>query len=126
MNWCRVTIGFVVSIFVGHAVIWILVEKLLWPHIKKGYTSEGGITWLTGMVERGLYTLALLAGMPLWIGLWLGVKVTARFQNPDPDRETIGSYDIWLIGSGLSVFFGFLGALIPLGWTALVAMMRKP
>ena len=72
-----------------------------------------GLTWLTGMVERGLYTAALILGGFQWIGVWLGIKVIARWQTTE--KRPKGSMDIWLIGSGVSLVFGFIGAWMALG-----------
>ncbi len=110
--------GFAVSIVGGHIVLWLLVERVLWPRVKKGYRPgtlfrPNGLTWLTSMVERGLYTAALVLGGFQWVGVWLGIKVIARWQTTE-DRPK-GSMDIWLIGSGLSLVFGFIGACIALG-----------
>jgi len=106
--WFRLIVGLSLSMGVGSLAIWYLVEKILWPHARPGYkTSPEGLTWLTGIVERGLYTTALVLGAPQWVGIWLVMKAASRWGDSET-RER--SQDIWMIGSGLSVLFGFLGA----------------
>ena len=118
----RVLGGFAVSMIGGHIIVWPLVEKFLWPRVNKGYRAAGtlfrpdGITCLTGLVERGLYTAALMAGAYQWIGVWLGIKVIARWQNNSPEKKGFEhGYDVWLIGSGISLLCAFIGAWIAKG-----------
>jgi hypothetical protein len=114
MNWCRIILGFAVSIFGGHLVISTIVEKRLWPKTKPDY-EPGGIKRWTGMLERTLYTGALMWGAPQWVAVWLATKAIVRWQRPRKPPEPPLAYDIWLIGSGLSILFGFIGAWIALG-----------
>ena len=108
--------GFVFSTLGGHFVLWPLIDKFLWPYVSRKHNFRAHkfrLSWLVGIIERGLYTGALIAGAREWIGVWLAVKVVARWQTegekpPDSDN-------IWLIGTALSVLFGFLGAWIALG-----------
>ncbi len=37
MNVLRAIAGFAFSILVGHVVLWVLIEKTLWPYIRKGH-----------------------------------------------------------------------------------------
>ncbi len=123
MSVYRVILGFIVSMLVGHLFISMLLEKILWPRTNHGYKTVG-LTWLVGVIERFLFTGALIFGAPQCISIWLGLKVIARWQSHDKKKELSCSQDIWLIGSGLSVLFGFLGAWIALGTTALKASLK--
>jgi hypothetical protein len=117
----RLAGGLAVSMAGGHFVIWPLVERVLWPRIEEGHPSgtlfhPTRLTFLTGVVERGLYTLALFLGFFQWVGLWLGVKVIARWQTTEEEsNRSKGAIDVWLIGNAIGVVFGFLGAWLALG-----------
>jgi len=117
-NWCRVVLGFVVSVIGGDLVIYPLVQWYLWPQIAKHYgeTKPKGHTFTrsVGWLERVLYTAALLANAWQWIGIWLAVKVAARWRSTAGDSDAPVD-NVWLIGTGLSVLFGFLGAWVALG-----------
>lgn len=73
---------------------------------------EANFSRLVGIVERLLYTGALLASRQEFIGVWLGIKVIARWQTNPHDEKPIDSDNIWLVGSGLSLLLGYLGYLI--------------
>ena len=116
-NWWRFGIGFAVSVAVGGAVLYGVLERFLWdkyfrdhPNVPRpNYTT----TRVVGLLERLMYTGALCAGIWQWVGFWLALKVTVRWRTKtEPDGP---SDNIWLIGTGLSVLFGFLGAWIALG-----------
>ena len=70
------------------------------------------LTMPLGMLERGLYSGALIIGMWQLIGAWFLLKVSAKWKTPSSFR---GADNVWLIGSGLSLLFGFIGAWIALG-----------
>jgi len=75
------------------------------------------------MVERFLYTAALYWGGYQWVGVWLGIKVIARWQATEKEeksRRKAGSLDVWLIGNALSLAFGFGGAWIAVGHAPLL------
>jgi hypothetical protein len=66
-----------------------------------------------GICERISYTGALLLGVPGWIGVWLAVKVAAQWQRwTGQERAT---FNVFLIGNLLSIFFSVLGAWIAAG-----------
>src|SRR5438477_6140715 len=115
--WLRSSIGFLVSVVVGQLALWLLIEKILWPRICAAHNlpakRTGSLTWLLGMTERFLYTGALIIGAPQWIGIWLAMKVAIGWRTAQK-RES-PSDNLWLIGTALSVVFGFCGAWIALG-----------
>lgn len=109
--------GFFVSVFIGSFVLWLVIEKYAWPQLtKKENTSSkppGALSWLLGIIERILYTFAFIINAHEWVAVWLTLKVAVgwtRWQKGDRS-----SYNIFLIGSGLSILFGLLGAWIILG-----------
>jgi hypothetical protein len=124
MSWHRILIGFVVSVIGGDLVIYPVMEWYLWPRLAKHYglgKSKGyNFARQVGWLERALYTAALLIGAWQWVGIWLAIKVAARWRSTsgDPDAPVD---NVWLIGTGLSVLFAFLGA-----WIALAKVPVKP
>ncbi len=112
----RVVIGFFVSSLVGAIVLWFLIEKCAWPYIEKQGVSKkgkGALTIPLGICERVSYTAAFLLGNPTWIGVWLAIKVAAQWNRwLDENRVT---YNVFLIGNLISIFFGYFGAWIALG-----------
>ena len=120
LNWCRFTLGLVFSVVGGQIVLWPLIEKCLYGHraAKKfefNLEKKSRLSWLVGMIERLLYTGALVFGVKEWIGVWLAIKIAARWQSKgEKETEKQDSDNIWLIGTGLSVLFGWVGACIAL------------
>jgi hypothetical protein len=125
MNWYQIVLGFAVSVIGGHFVVKQVVVKCLWPYAgkKHGYdwqSQKAYLTPLLGVVERSLYTGALIVG-GLHGGAWqavgglLAIKVAVRWQRSKDEKQLRDSDNIWLIGTGLSVLFGFIGAWIALG-----------
>jgi hypothetical protein len=112
-HWLRVTIGFVVSMFVGRLVLWLLIDKILWPRIGRKPQEPGGVSPLTallGITERALYTTSLLLGAPQWIGIWLALKVAVGWHSSQTRQSP--SDNLWLIGTAWSLAIAFVGAWI--------------
>jgi hypothetical protein len=117
MHWWRILVGFVASIFGADCVIWPLMNWYLHPRLAEHHNAKPmkhTFSRLVGWLERALYTSAILIGAWHWIGLWLALKVAARWRSTSGDPEAPVD-NVWLIGVGLSVLFGFLGAWIALG-----------
>jgi len=112
----RVLIGFLVSSVGGAIVLWVLVDRAAWPYLAKGGVSGKPKRILTvplGICERASYTAAILLGAPTWIGVWLAIKVAARWHRWQGEERA--TYNVFLIGNILSIFFGLVGAWIALG-----------
>ena len=128
----RVIAGFAFSILVGHIVLWMLIEKTLWPYIRKYHPHEPNqhkslLSWMVGVLERAIYTGALMvpgSGIQLIAG-FLAVKVTARWHGSSGPRATADSDNIWIIGTWLSVLFGAVGAWIALGHLPLLTNIKN-
>jgi hypothetical protein len=104
--------GLVFSILFGHYFIkW--AKNIFWYCYLTNYEKpKPGPSAVTGNVERFLYTCALVVGAWQWVGVWLVMKVAARWtmeKDTDPNLQSANIH-FFLIGSGLSVAFGFLGA----------------
>jgi hypothetical protein len=122
MSFLRVLAGFTFSVIVGHLVLWWLIEKTLWPSIRRRHAAEpehqkSRLSWMVGVLERAIYTGALMmpgSGIQIIAG-FLAVKVAARWHGSSGPRATADSDNIWIIGTWLSVLFGVAGAWIALG-----------
>jgi len=128
----RVIAGFTFSILVGHLVLWLLIEKTLWPSVRKHHIvdpkqDKARLSWLVGVLERGIYTGALMipgSGIQLIAG-FLALKVTARWHSSSGPRSTVDSDNIWIIGTWLSVIFGAVGAWIALGHLPILTNIKS-
>jgi hypothetical protein len=119
----QVVLGFVVSIVGGDIVTRPLVVRM-WRYVRKhGNLPEehtrktGMLSMPLGMLERGIYTGALMLGVWQLIGGWFVLKVSAKWKEPSAYR---GADNVWLIGTGLSLLLGFIGAWIALGHIPLI------
>jgi len=117
LNPIRIIIGFLVSTGGGAVVLWCLIDLLAWPYIAKGLKGSGKpartLTIPLGICERASYTAAILLGVPTWIGVWLAIKVAAQWNRWQAEERA--TFNVFLVGNLLSIFFGLLGAWIALG-----------
>ncbi|HEY4382637.1 MAG TPA: hypothetical protein VGN01_20000 [Acidobacteriaceae bacterium] len=127
----RAIAGFAFSIVVGHFVLWWLIERTLWPYVRRFHPPEPNhhksqLSWLVGVLERAIYTGALMvpgSGIQLIAG-FLAVKVAARWHGSSGPRATADSDNIWIIGTWLSVLFGAVGAWIAMGHVPALTNIR--
>lgn len=95
-------------------VIYFFVEVCL---IKNENDNDNGkspsITRAIGIIERILYTIALIMGLPQWIGIWLTLKVAVTWKKWE--GKSRDQYNIFLIGNALSILFGVIGTWVVLG-----------
>ena len=132
MNVLRVLAGFAFSVAVGHFFLWWLIEKTLWPYVKKNHPPDPNhhksrLSWLVGIVERTIYTSAFLlpgGGIQLIAG-FLALKVASRWHTMSGPRSTVDSDNIWIIGTCISVAFGLGGAWIALGHVPALAHINS-
>ena len=113
----RIGFGFFVSTLGGAFVLWLLIDKAAWSYLSRNQNIRrkppGTLTLPLGIVERGLYTVAVIIGAPEWIAVWLAVKVAVAWSRWQGEERA--TYNVFLIGNALSVMFGFIGAWIALG-----------
>jgi len=122
MSLPRVVAGFTFSVLAGHVILWWLIERTLWPYIRRRQAAEpdhhkSRLSWMVGVLERAIYTTALMvpgSGIQIVAG-FLAVKVAARWHGTSGPRATADSDNIWIIGTWLSVLFGVAGAWMALG-----------
>lgn len=99
-------IGYIISLFLAHLLIRLTIDPL-WKAHGDPLKEEWRLSSLNqGYVERLLYTLSWQFGVPAFIGVWLALKVASQWRKWSEEA----GYNIFLIGSGLSVLYGILGA----------------
>ena len=117
MSLVSILVGAMAAALGGAPLQYIAIDRIAWPYVsKKAGLPERPRSVLTlplGMLERALYVLALVSGNASWIGLWLGLK-TAASWNRWQDKNS-ASTNVWLLGNGLSVLYGAIGAWYALG-----------
>lgn len=117
LDFTRLVFGFLVSMGGGAVVLWLLIDRLAWPYVTQGHTSGGksarSLSVPLGICERASYTAAILMGAPAWISVWLAIKVAAQWSRWNGEERA--TFNIFLIGNLISIFFGVLGAWIALG-----------
>jgi hypothetical protein len=92
-------IGFLYSLFAG-LLIWYTHKYLYYKFHKD--QSTGWRSSYTGLVERGLYTGALLADYPAFVGIWLTLKSVSHWER----------FNGYFVDTGLSIAYGFAGNFI--------------
>jgi hypothetical protein len=114
-------LGFAFSIAANQLGVLFLTRKMrnyLEHHAKETGKpmpphNPKGLTQLLGLTEAILYTAALLLGAKEFIAVWLALKAAVRWRATPSDKESgTGTDNLWLIGSGASVFVAYLGASI--------------
>jgi len=117
MNVTRIVAGYAISMFWGAIVLWLIIDKYTWGYLaKKDITGKkpGILSVPAGVVERLLYTTAFLVNQPGFIAVWLALKVASQWERWKKVDER-ATYNVFLIGSGLSLIMAFLGAWVAAG-----------
>ena len=111
--WLHLALGYGFSVLVGHFLIrWTLSSLYVFDPQQPPDLIHAQ---LVGVVERVLYTTSWLLGHPEFIAVWLALKVAGQWNRWSEDRDGIPGrafYNVFLIGSGLSILYGVTGALI--------------
>lgn len=111
--------GYFYSIFVGH---WLILNfsRKAWEALGEMPKNEIDMPYrwtssLSGILDRVIYTSSLLIPAKEFIAVWLAIKVAVQWKRWD-DNEDLGkacaSFHIFVIGTGLSLLYGIVGALI--------------
>lgn len=117
--WWAYVMGYGFSILGGHVFIKRVVRQM-----HRGLGTQGRPhKWhgaAVGFLERAMYTASWHVGAPEFIAVWLGLKVAGRWEvwrsglegeeSRVPGRSI---YNVFLIGSGLSILYASVGALAP-------------
>jgi hypothetical protein len=114
-------LGYIFSVVVGY---WFTKEynSRVWeflPLLKSDKTKKKDDDlqlWASqqvGMVERFLYTSSILFAGSGLIAVWVGIKALSQWKRWEgkthAERVT---FNLYLVGSGLSLLYGILGAQI--------------
>ena len=112
--------GYSFAIGVGHWCISTVVDGL-WrgeagvPSDAKA-RSSAYLSRLVGFVERALFVATLQMGRGELIGIWLVLKVAGQWKRwtegekvGDKTIDGRSAFNIFLIGSGLSIAYAFVG-----------------
>lgn len=121
------TLGFLVSVIVGHFAIrfaaremWLAVD--LDPDAQPLRPSPWQPEAL-GLVERSLFTAAILTGFEAFVAVWIALKTAAQWTSWGVDHEgmrtgrTVTGREVYvnfMLGTGLSVAFAATGAYVTL------------
>ena len=126
MNWI---IGFLVSIVVGHAVVWT-VHHLTYKYLSvSGEPGPGLPASVLGIGERAFFTLVIafnIAGAPIamigWIALkmgtgWQQLVAAAKEDRGLLTRQAFGALFVNLWSMGFALFGGLIcNEKIPITW----------
>ena len=107
-------VGFSYSLFAG-LIIWYTHKYLYYKFHK--VESIGWRSSYTGLIERGLYTGALLADYPAFVGIWLTLKSVSHWERFKADAklgngEATAKFNGYFVDTGLSIAYGFAGNFI--------------
>jgi hypothetical protein len=113
--------GYGFAVIVGHIIIKYFIndlwKKIGWNESAYEERPASYLAGLVGILERTLFVASLQYGKPEFIGVWLVLKVASTW-NRWGETGTIGGkkiegrvfFNIFLIGSGLSVAYAVGGA----------------
>ena len=116
----KLLVGLLVSAVGGSIVVWALVSYLRHHTGEKWEEPRVRVpAWLTGVIERGVFTL-LIAYQVDDIGTlmagWLALKLASNWNRPERTGEEAAAYAFSALLAGLvSLAFAALGGRIALG-----------
>lgn len=91
--------------------------RLMKSSAERENDNNDGVTfsssWL-GMVERGIYVSSWLVGFPQFIAVWLTLKTVSKWGRWNDDKKGRAAFLVFLTGTGLSLLFATLVAVIAL------------
>ncbi|MGD1047058.1 MAG: hypothetical protein ABR936_17275 [Bacteroidota bacterium] len=100
-------IGYSISLFISHFLIRWTIDPM-WKAHGDPRKNEWFVASLNqGLIERLMFTTSWLVDKPAFIGIWLALKVASQWKGWS---EKAG-YNIFLVGSGLSILYAVLGAM---------------
>lgn len=109
-------LGLFYALLVAHSLIHLTV-CILWK-ITTGHSydlkSHFDSSMILGYVERTLFVIAIFYSKLELIGAWLILKTAGRLWHQEKSSlaESREVYQIFLIGSGLSIAYAFVGAML--------------
>jgi hypothetical protein len=124
MFWIGIIVGYAFAVIVGHFAVKLIVDQL-WQKIRRKEEPDettrpaAHLPQLIGVTERALYVASIQAGFAEFIGVWLALKVAGKWKRWGEGIEVAGDhvagrifYNIFLIGSGFSIGYSAVGALM--------------
>lgn len=126
VNLLVILVGYIISLGVGHYLIYLIIRKLIWPAYDRAIEKKrekyiyilpdkpeyNNLSWLLGICERTLYTTVVALGFQQFIIYWLIAKVGASWVYAKKEGHTTLDFNRFMVGNTLSVIFGGLGGLI--------------
>jgi hypothetical protein len=112
-------LGYLYSVWVGHWFV-LSFSRKAWAALGEMPKNERDMPYrwtssLSGIIDRVIYTSSLLFSAREFIAIWLAIKVAVQWKRWE-DKEDLGkaraSFHIFIIGTGLSLLYGIVGALI--------------
>jgi hypothetical protein len=122
-------VGYFISLYIGGSIVkktisrsWVLMdndEDELKVRKKFVWATE-----LVGHLERFIYTTSIIFGVKEFIAVWLVLKLSSQWtkwggeKNPfnpqgnDTIYKSRATYQIFILGTGLSLVYGVLGGQI--------------
>ncbi len=110
MNTESVIMGFLFSTVVSTMIMHCVIDCLGWRYLEKDKDPKS-LTLPLGIFERILYTTGFLIGTPNIIGVWLALKVAVHWRVWTLENQR-STYNLFLIGSALSLLLSYIGASI--------------
>ena len=117
-----VAVGYGFALVIGNWCLVFVMDKL-WQKtgasraVFREPSLAARLPQLVGLVERSLYVASFQVGKPEFIAVWLALKVAGQWKRWEDGGTADGVeisgrlvYNLFLIGSGLSVAFGAVGA----------------
>jgi len=71
------------------------------------------ISFWYGVIERIIFASCFIISRPEGIAIWLAFKAVVRWKmSEEKDERHIPGSPIYMIGTAINIFWGFIGALI--------------
>lgn len=125
-QWSFYFLGYFFAVIIGHFFIDIVVDKLWrlsgWKDKSDELTRpKNWQSGIVGVVERTLIVSAFLVGWPQFIALWFALRIGGSYRDWSEGRKDYAGhkkiegpaiFNIFLIGTGLSLGYAFVGLKI--------------
>lgn len=106
------TIGYFVSIVIGHYITKLIIDYL-WEDSEIKGKRNSKLPAILGLLERLFYTTSFLLNQFTLIAVILGLKALGEWKNP-VENQVVQRHQvqIFLIGTLISLLFGLAGGII--------------
>lgn len=111
-----IAIGYAYSVFIGHFLLSWFSRTARLPGESLDDQEDITQPWtkdLVGMIDRVIYTSSILFDAKEFIVVWLAFSIAAQWKKWETARnKTDATFNLFVIGTGLSLIHGVLGGLI--------------